>query len=101
MENATMGKVLVTAKIENVEDLFAVRNKTLQPNQVRTIEVSDALVDTGATTLSLPKRYIPQLGLQKFRTKKVRTSAGPVEVDMYGIVKLTIQVCEWNGDVIE
>jgi len=96
-----MGKVLVTVKIENVEDLFGVSRKTLQPDQVRTLEVSDAQVGTGASTLSLPKRYIQQLGLQKFRKKKVRTSAGPTEVDMYGIVRLTIQDREWNGDVIE
>jgi clan AA aspartic protease len=101
MENATMGKVLVTARIENLEDLLAVENKQLATDQVRAVEVADALVDTGASTLSLPKRMIQQLGLRKFRKRKVRTSAGSIEVDMYGIVKLIIQDRDWNGDVIE
>ena len=101
MEIATMGKVLVTAKIENLDDLFSVHKKLLQPEQVRTIEIQDALVDTGASTLSLPTRLIKQLGLIQVRKKKVRTSMGSAEVDMYGAVRLTIQDRDWNGDVIE
>jgi predicted aspartyl protease len=100
MEN-TMGKVLVAAKIENLADLFAVDNNTLPADRVRTIEIQDALVDTGASTLSLPKRYIQRLGLKKFRKRKARTSAGAIEFDMYGVVKLTIQGREWYGDVVE
>lgn len=101
METATMGKVVVTAKIENVYDLFKVSEGTLKAEQVRSIEVTDALVDTGATTLSLPKRFIQQLGLQPFRTRHARTSAGSVTLQVYGMVRLTIQDREWNGDVIE
>ncbi len=73
----TMGKVLVTAKIENLQDLFDAHRGLLKPEQVRSIEVTDALVDTGATTLSLPKRIIAQLGLQAFATRRARTSGGP------------------------
>jgi predicted aspartyl protease len=101
MEIATMGKVLVRAKIENLDDLFSVHKKLLQPEQVRTIEIQDALVDTGASTLSLPTRLIKQLGLIQVRKKKVRTSMGSTVVDMYGAVRLTIQERDWNGDVIE
>src|SRR5262249_20111917 len=39
------GKVLVTAKIENLEDLFGVHKGLLTDDHVRRVEVSDALVD--------------------------------------------------------
>ncbi len=96
-----MGKVLVAAKIENLDDLFSVAKGLLKPDQVRTLEVVDALVDTGATTISLPRRYIQQLGLRKFRQRHARTSAGSMQLDMYGVVKLTVQGRDWNGDVVE
>src|SRR5262249_41285845 len=63
MRVVTMGKVIVAAKIENLADLYKVEEGTLSPEQVRRIEVPDALVDTGATMLSLPSRLIDQLGL--------------------------------------
>ncbi len=101
MRTATMGKVIVTAKIENLDDLFSVRKGLLQPDQVRGVEVTDALVDTGATTLSLPKGLITQLGLQPFRSRQARTSGGTVTLQVYGIVRLTVQGREWHGDVVE
>ena len=53
-----MGKVLVTARIENLGDLFAVDQERLTSAEVRTIEVDDALVDTGATGLSMPRSLL-------------------------------------------
>ena len=35
METVTVGKVVVTAKIENLEDLFKVQNGLLRDDQVR------------------------------------------------------------------
>ena len=97
----TMGKVLVTAKIENLHDLFKVQQGILKPEEVRSVEVTDALVDTGATTLSMPKRLIDQLGLQPFDQRRARTSGGSVMLQMYGIVQLTVQGRVWRGDVLE
>ena len=68
METKTMGKVVVTAMIENLEDLFEVERGQLTDDQVRRIEVHDAIVDTGATTLLLPKRMIAALGLKPLRS---------------------------------
>src|SRR5947209_17076541 len=56
MRTATMGKVIVTARIENAIDLLGVRKGPLPPDQVRGVEVPDALVDRGDSMLSLPKR---------------------------------------------
>jgi predicted aspartyl protease len=96
-----MGKVAVTAKIENWHDLCNVEGGLLPKEQVRRIEVIVALVDTSASTLALPRRFIAQLGLQRFRSRRVRTSAGLILSDMYGVVCLTIQGREWHGDVVE
>jgi clan AA aspartic protease len=101
MEIITVGTVIVTATVENLADLFEVEKGQRPPEQVRRVDVVDAVVDTGATTLSLPKRLVAQLGLRPFRQRSARTSAGTVMLQMYGIVRLTIQGRDWNGDVVE
>jgi clan AA aspartic protease len=100
-ETATMGKVLVTAKIENLDDLFSAKKGLIPPEAIRSVEVTDALVDTGATGLSLPRRLIAQLGLEPLRTRRARTSAGPFTVQVYGTVRLTIQGRDCPSDVCE
>jgi predicted aspartyl protease len=91
MEIATTGKVVVAAKIENLADLLKARDGSLPTEQVRRVEVSDALVDTGATMLSLPRRLIQQLGLQRHRTRTARTAAGTIAFGIYEAVRLTVQ----------
>src|SRR5260370_27216723 len=91
MEPGTMGKVLVAARIENLSDLFKVQEGSLSRDAVRTVDVTDALVDTGATLLHVPQRLIQQLHLSRVRTRRVRTTAGIVDVGIYDPVRLTIQ----------
>ena len=62
METGTMGRVTVRATIENAYDLRDAQRGLLAADMVRRVDVPDALVDTGATTLSVPKRLIEQLG---------------------------------------
>lgn len=70
MENATIGIMLVTAKVENLYDLESHQRGLLAADQIRSVEVSDALVDSGAM-LSMPKRLIAQLGLFSSRTRQL------------------------------
>jgi predicted aspartyl protease len=91
METATVGAVLVSATIENSEDLALVVHGSLADDQVRRIEVQDARVDTGATLLALPRRLIDQLGLHKMRSATARTAAGVVSFGIYSPAKLTVQ----------
>src|SRR4051794_36536130 len=98
---ATMGKVLVPARMENVYDLHEVGLGSRTPEAVRRVDVDDALVDTGASTLSLPRRLITDLGLKPFRTRQARTSAGPITLQMYGTVRLTVQGRDCTCDVVE
>ena len=101
MGTATMGKVLVTAKIENLDDLFEVTKGQRTGENVRRVEVTDALVDTGATTLILPTRFIQQLGLTRFRTRQARTAGGLISLGIYGMVLLTVQGREARIEVGE
>lgn len=91
METVELGKVLVPARIENLADLFKVDQGGLTAIEVRYVDVPDALVDTGATMLSLPSRLIQQLGLKRHRTRTSRTSARIVSTGVYEPVRLTVQ----------
>jgi predicted aspartyl protease len=97
----TMGKVLVAATVENVLDLYEASKGNLKPEDVRRIDVADAVVDTGASFLSLPRRYIQQLGLQSARKRKARTSGGVAEFNLYTVARLTIQGRECTAEVAE
>ena len=83
METATVGKVIVSAKIENIGDLEGVYDGRIRMDQVRRIEVDDALVDTGASTISMPKRMIDQLGLRLLGMKQARTANGMATFGKY------------------
>jgi predicted aspartyl protease len=101
METKPMGRVLTEATIENLEDLWAVRQNRLPPEQVRRLVVKDAVVDTGARMLSLPTRLIRELGLERVDSRRVITSAGVREADVYRAVWLTIQGRFCVMDVME
>ena len=96
-----MGRVVVEVLIENLEDLWAARKGSMSEGQVRRVHASDALVDTGATLLSLPTRTIRDLGLQPVSTKRVTSSLGTGEAKMYDAVRLTIQGRSCTMDVME
>jgi predicted aspartyl protease len=91
MSATIMGRVAVAAKIENYSDLDQIERGALGADQGRLIEVSDALIDTGATMLSLPLPLIEQLGLKRRRTRKIRSALGVAEMGVYDAVRLTIQ----------
>jgi clan AA aspartic protease len=63
-----MGHVRVQLRISNPEDTS------------RAVEVPGALVDTGATWTTVPRTLITNLGLRQVGTIRVRTAAGPQEL---------------------
>ena len=101
MGTSTIGKVLVTAKLENLVDVEMRERGKILPEDVRTIEVTDALVDTGAKALLVPKRLIAQLGLRQFKTRSARGIVGTAQMPIYSAVRLTIQGRECALDVGE
>lgn len=101
MEFNPMGRVLTEVTIENVKDLYSVELGIIMPDQVRKLSIADALVDTGATLLSIPTRLIQQLGLKRVATKRVTASSGQTEAGMYEAVRLTIMGRFCTMDVME
>jgi clan AA aspartic protease len=87
--------------IENLRDLWDAESGHLADDDVRRIALADALVDTGATTLSLPTRFIEQLGLKKRSEKRVATSAGEAIASLYDAVRLTVRDRQCTVDVLE
>jgi len=74
--NAEENKMRYTAEIKlvNQEDLVKAKVGLIEPSEIRQISVEDALVDTGATRLSLPQSIIDQLGLDPIDKAKSRTA---------------------------
>jgi clan AA aspartic protease len=101
METSTMGRVIVEATIENLQDLWAAEQGIRKPEEVRSVTVSEALVDTGSTLLALPTSLIRQLGLEKKRTRPATCSIGKTITSIYGPVRLTIQGRECPIEVAE
>ena len=100
-ERDSMGRVVIEITVENLDDLHAARKGAITPDKVRRVTISDALVDTGATYLSLPAYVIRELGLSKAFTKRVMTSRGPADADVYDAIWLTIQGRSCTLDVME
>jgi predicted aspartyl protease len=101
METTLMGKVVVTARIENLEDLFDAEKGLISLDAVRSVEVRDALVDTGATGLLMPKSMVANLGLRHLRIRQARGLGGTVPMPTYRAVRLTIQGRDCAIDVGE
>jgi predicted aspartyl protease len=96
-----MGRVLTPIIVENLEDLWAVMLGIRAADEVRHLAIDDALVDTGATTLSLPTNLIQRLGLSCRATKPIRTRIGPSMTKVYDAVRLTIMGRDCTVDVME
>ena len=96
-----MGRVLVEARIENIKDAWEVETGQRAPADARVVKVPDALVDTGATFLSLPSRLIKQLGLTPVRERTLRTAAGSRLAAMYDAVRLRVQDRDCLMEVVE
>lgn len=83
-----MGKVIERVKITN---LF---------NSTKTIEV-DAVIDTNATMLVLPKNLVKNLGLKKVRDVKVKYANNKTESkSIYGVATIEIKGRIGNFDVL-
>ena len=101
MEPVPVGRVLTEAKIENLKDLWDLERGLIASEQARSMVVPDALVDTGATLLSLPTALINRLGLSKVSSKPVRSSLGVSQASLYEAVRLTIGGRSCTMDVME
>jgi predicted aspartyl protease len=85
-----VGRIIVDMHVENASDLERVALGLLPANQVRSLDVK-ALVDTGATMVSLPTSDITRLGLRPVRRRRATTTAGPVTQQIFSAVRATVE----------
>ncbi len=90
-----MGRTLTDLKVSNFADYITERE------EIRAIEIKDALVDTGAVMLSLHSNQINELGLKFLRRLKVKTANGSPERSVFGVARVEIQGREAEFDVLE
>ena len=77
-------------ELENLYDLIAVKLGVMDPENVRRLTVTEALIDTGTTGLCLPTLLIERLGLTPVEATRVRTATGITERILYSEVQFTI-----------
>ncbi len=77
-------------ELTNQRNLILAEAGIIKPDEVRRVTVDDAIVDTGATRLSLPKALIEQLGLTVIGSRKARTTNGIVDRNIYSEVRFTV-----------
>jgi len=83
-----MGKVIEKVKLTSL----------FEPK--KSVEV-DAVIDTGATMVVLPKDIVDALGLRKVREVKVRYASNKVETrPIYGVVTIELKGRSANLDVL-
>ena len=96
-----MGKVVVTIEISNNRDILKAEEKIIAENEIRKVILENVLVDTGATTLCLPKNQIEELGLSVSREVVVSTATGEYVTNIYNNAMLTIKGRNAIVEVIE
>jgi clan AA aspartic protease len=96
-----MGKITSTITITNRIDQAKAEDGDLAPEKVRSITLSDVLIDTGATTLCLPSDVIKQLGLKKLRDVPVETALGVADARIFQDAKLSLLGREGTFECLE
>ena len=71
-----MGKIFTPLIVTNRIDQANARNGLIPDEKVRSINLKNVLVDTGATTLCLPAEVIDTLGLELLKEVDVATASG-------------------------
>ncbi|OKH44600.1 aspartyl protease [Calothrix sp. HK-06] len=95
-----MGQVIITLNVTNrIDKVLQMRGFITQ--EVRFVQLTDVLVDTGATLLCLPSSVITQLGLVQGGEANVETSAGVQKGRIFRDVDLYIEGRQGTVDCLE
>ncbi|NKB18165.1 MAG: aspartyl protease [Pseudanabaena sp. CRU_2_10] len=87
--------------ILNRADQVLVERGYITEEQVRSLTLEDVLVDTGATTLCLPKEAIEQLGLKLLREVDVNTAMGVSTARIFQDAKISLLDREGTFECLE
>jgi predicted aspartyl protease len=96
-----MGQVIVTLNITNHIDQILAERGFIPQQEVRSVTLTDVLVDTGATLLCLPSSVITQLGLVQAGEASVETTAGIKKGRIFKDVELSIEGRQGTFDCLE
>jgi clan AA aspartic protease len=97
----TMGKILTSLTIINRADQWAVSRGVITQEQVRSVNLENVLVDTGATTLCLPSHIISQLGLELLKEVEVSTASGVSKARVFQDAKILLCGREGTFECLE
>ncbi|PSB25709.1 aspartyl protease [filamentous cyanobacterium Phorm 46] len=96
-----MGKVTTTLAIQNLIDQADAERGMIPIEQIRSVILENVLVDTGATTLCLPKDVIARLGLRILKQVVVETATGISEARIFQDAKISLCGREGTFECLE
>ncbi|MBW4507139.1 MAG: retropepsin-like domain-containing protein [Scytonematopsis contorta HA4267-MV1] len=96
-----MGQVITTLNLTNQIDQILAERGFISPEEVRSVTLTNVLVDTGATLLCLPSSVITQLGLVQRGEASVETAAGLQKGRIFKNVELSIEGRQSTFDCLE
>ncbi|MEG4802073.1 aspartyl protease family protein [Microcoleus sp. ARI1-B5] len=96
-----MGKVTTTLAIQNLIDQADAERGMIPVEQIRSVILENVLVDTGATTLCLPKDVIARLGLRILKQVVVETATGISEARIFQDAKISLCGREGTFECLE
>ncbi|MCW6053336.1 aspartyl protease family protein [Microcoleus sp. A2-C5] len=96
-----MGKVTTTLIITNRLDEGKAEDGLIPIEQVRSVTIANVLMDTGATTLCLPKDVIARLGLRILKQLVVETATGISEARIFQDAKISLCGREGTFECLE
>jgi len=104
METTTeipMGKAIATLVITNRLDEGKAEDGLIPIEQVRSVTLENVWVDTGATTLCLPKDVIVRLALRILKQVVVETATGISEARIFQDAKISLRGREGTFECLE
>ena len=96
-----MGKVTIPLTVINRADQILHNRGVISRDQVRSVQLRDILVDTGATTLCLPAEMIEQLGLELLKEVDATTATGVRSVRIFQDAKISLCGREGTFECLE
>lgn len=95
-----MGRTVVKLRVVNSLDRQQAAQGAIPASAVRRIEV-EAVVDTGATYVCLPREDIKKLGLPFLREVPIRTANGPARRRLFEGARAELNGRDFVTDIME
>lgn len=96
-----MGKVLTILMVTNRADQVLAESGIISAQQVKSVTLTNVLVDTRATTLCLPADVITRLGLKLLKEVNVTTKMGIGKARIFQDAKISLCGREGTFECLE